>query len=108
MLLLLIVEYYQIMHYNNIIGVHMKKFFGFIGSIIINVCFLYILDGFGYFSGVFKCYGETLELFYNIKDITLLKYCWVMLSDVIVIGSGLIVLFFTFDWIPNVLACKRK
>ena len=72
-----------------------------IASIITNVCFLYILDNFGYFSWVFKCYAKTLELFYNIKNITLLKYCKIMLSDVVVIGSELIVLFTVFDWIPN-------
>lgn len=47
------------------------KFFGFIVvvivSIIANACFLYILDSFGYFSWVFKCYGKTLELFGNVK-----------------------------------------
>lgn len=81
------------------------NFFGFImvviASIIANACFLYILDNFGYFSWVFKCYGKTLELFYNVKNITFLKYWKVMLSDVVVIGSGLIVLFTVFDWIPN-------
>lgn len=92
------------------------KFFGFITviivSIIANACFLYILDDLGYFSWAFKCYGKTLELFYNIKDITFLKYWKVMLSDVAVIGSGLIVLFIVFDWIPNgimdVLGYKRN
>lgn len=81
------------------------KFFGFIiviiASIIANACFLYILDNFGYFSWVFKCYVKTLELFYNIKDITFLKYWKVMLSDVAVIGSGMMILFAVFDWIPN-------
>ena len=81
------------------------KFFGFIMVIIVliitNACFLYLLDDFGYFSWVFKCYGNTLDLIYNIKDITFLKYWEVMLSDVAVIGSGLIVLFIVFDWIPN-------
>lgn len=81
------------------------KFFGFIiviiASIIANACFLYILDNFGYFSWAFKCYGNTLELFHNIKDITFLKYWKVMLSDVAVIGSGMMILFTVFDWIPN-------
>lgn len=81
------------------------KFFGFIiviiTSIIANACFLYILDNFGYFSWAFKCYGNTLELFHNIKDITFLKYWKVMLSDVAVIGSGMMILFTVFDWIPN-------
>lgn len=81
------------------------KFFGFIMviivSIITNTCFLYLLDDFGYFSWTFKCYGNTLDLIYNIKDITFVKYWEVMLSDVAVIGSGLIVLFIVFDWIPN-------
>ena len=92
------------------------KFFGFIMvvivSIITNACFLYILDRFGYFSWVFKCYGKTLELFSNVKNITFLNYWKVMLSDVAVIGSGLIVLFIVFDWIPNgimdVLGYKRS
>lgn len=92
------------------------KFFGFIVvvivSIIANACFLYILDSFGYFSWVFKCYGKSLELFCNVKNITFLKYWKVMLSDVAVIGSGLIVLFIVFDWIPNgimdVLGYKRS
>ena len=81
------------------------KFFGFIMvvivSIITNACFLYILDSFGYFSWVFKCYGKTLELFVNVKNITFLNYWKVMLSDVAVIGSGLMVFFIVFDWIPN-------
>lgn len=92
------------------------KFFGFImviiTSIITNTCFLQFLDDFGYFAWAFKCYGSTLELIYNIKDITFLKYWEVMLSDVAVIGSGLIVLFIVFDWIPNgimdVLGYKRS
>ena len=93
------------------------KFFGFIiviiTSIITNACFLHILDDFfGYFALGFKCYGNTLELIYNIKDITFLKYWEVMLSDVAVIGSGLIVMFIVFDWIPNgimdVLGYKRS
>ena len=79
------------------------KFFGFIVvvivSIIANACFLYILDSFGYFSWV-------------VKNITFLKYWKVMLSDVAIIGSGLIVLFIVFDWIPNgimdVLGYKRS
>lgn len=81
------------------------KFFGFIITIIVsiitNICFLHMLDELGYFSWAYKCYGETLELFINIKNITFLKYWKVMLSDVAVIMSGLIVLFFIFDWIPN-------
>ena len=92
------------------------KFFGFIMvvivSIITNAYFLYILDSFGYFSWVFKCYGKTLELFKKIKNITFLNYLKVMLSDVAVIVSGLIVLFIVFDWIPNgivdVLGYKRS
>ena len=84
---------------------HLTLFFGFIiviiASIIANACFLYILDNFGYFSWAFKCYVKTLELFYNIKDITFLKYWKVMLSDVAVIGSGMMILFAVFDWIPN-------
>ena len=81
------------------------KFFGFIitivVSIITNICFLHMLDDLGYFSWAYKCYGDTLELFTNIKNITFLKYWKVMLSDVAVIVSGLIVSFFIFDWIPN-------
>ena len=81
------------------------KFFGFIITIIVsiitNICFLHMLDELGYFSWAYKCYGETLELLINIKNITFLKYWKVMLSDVAVIMSGLIVLFFIFDWIPN-------
>ena len=92
------------------------KFLGFIMvvivSIIANAFFLYILDDLGYFSWVFKCYGKTLELFCNVKNITFLNYWKVMLSDVAVIGSGLIVLFIVFDWIPNgimdVLGYKRS
>ena len=92
------------------------KFFGFIMvvilSIITNDFFLYILDRFGYFSWAFKCCGNTLELFSNVKNITFLNYWKVMLSDVAVIGSGLIVLFIVFDWIPNgimyVLGYKRS
>ena len=65
-----------------------KKFFGFIITIIVsiitNICFLHML-----------------ELFINIKNITFLKYWKVMLSDVAIIMSGLMVLFFIFDWIPN-------
>ena len=81
-------------------------------SIIVNACFLYILDSFGYFSWVFKCYEKTLVLFGNVKNITFLKYWKVMLSDVAIIGSKLIVLFIVFDWIPNgimdVLGYKRS
>lgn len=92
------------------------KFFGYIMvvivSIITNASFLHILDSFGYFSWVFKCYEKTLELFVNIKNITFLNYWKVMLSDVAVIGSGLIVFFIVFDWIPNgimdVLGYKRS
>ena len=92
------------------------RFLGFIMVLIVliitNACFLFILDNFGYFSWVFKCYGNTLELFYNIENITFLKYWKVMLSDVAVIGSGLIVIFSIFDWIPNgimnVLGYKRS
>ena len=51
------------------------RFLGFIIVLIITIaCFLFILDNFGYFSWVFKCYGNTLELFYNIENITFLKY----------------------------------
>mgnify|MGYP006992614705 CR=1 FL=1 len=81
------------------------KFFGFIMVVIVssitNASFLHILDNFGYFSWVFKCYEMTLELFVNLKNITFLNYWKVMLSDVAVIGSGLIILFIVFDWIPN-------
>lgn len=78
---------------------------GFIITIIISfitdLIFLYFLNELGYFSWVFECYGKTLELFYNIEDITFLKYWKIMLSDVVVIVSGLVVLFIVFDWIPN-------
>lgn len=82
-----------------------SQFFGFIMVVIVssitNASFLHILDNFGYFSWVFKCYEKTLKLFVNVKNITFLNYWKVMLSDVAVIGSGLIVLFIVFDWIPN-------
>ena len=89
------------------------RFLGFIIVLIITIaCFLFILDNFGYFSWVFKCYGNTLEFFSHIENITFLKYWKVMLSDVAVIGSGLLVIFFIFDWIPNgimnVLGYKRS
>lgn len=81
------------------------KLFGFIitiiVSIIMNICFLHMLDDLEYYSWTYKCYGKTLELFINIENITFLEYLKVMLSDVAVIVSGLIVLFFLFDWIPN-------
>ena len=70
-------------------------------SFVASGIFLYFLNELGYFSWVFECYGKTLELFYNIQDITFYKYWKVMLSDVAVILSGLIVLFTVFDWIPN-------
>lgn len=82
-----------------------KKVFSFIVTIIVsiitNIYFLHTLEVLGYFSWAYKCYGETLELFINIKNITFLKYWKVMLSDVAVITSGLAVLIFIFDWIPN-------
>ena len=81
------------------------KPFSFIIVIIISFVadgiFLYFLNELEYFSWAFECYGKTLELFYNIQDITFLKYWKVMLSDMAVILSGLIVLFTVFDWIPN-------
>lgn len=47
-----------------------------------------------------------------IKNITFLNSWKVMLSNVAVIGSGLMVLFIVFDWIPNeimdVLGYKRS
>lgn len=87
----------------------MRKFFnetmGFItviiASIIADAGFLYILDLLGYFSWIFECYEKTLELFFNIKDVTFLKYWKVMLSDVAVIASGIIIIFMVFDWTPN-------
>lgn len=44
---------------------------------------------------------KTLDKNSEITKLVLLKYLKVMLSDVAVIVSGLIVLFFLFDWIPN-------
>lgn len=91
------------------------KPFSFIIVIIISFVasgiFLYFLDDLGYFAWIFKCYGKTLELIFNIQDVTFAKLWKTMLSDVAVISSGLLALFTVFDWIPtwvmNVLGYKN-
>ena len=55
----------------------------------------------GYFSWLFKCYGNTLKLFFNIQNASVMEYFEVMLLDVVALVSGLVLLFFIFDWIPN-------